>query len=100
MAFACTARRATASASGSEHSLPRPGSRTPNEKILPAHIVGRCSVAVLPNRSTPAALLTGHPGLFFKPVEFHLQLSYLLVKFRLHLLVGFSSMVSPVREHF
>src|SRR5262249_12417821 len=98
-ASACTPRLATASTPDSLRSLPASDSTAPSETPLPARIAAPPAAPLRPLRSIAAAPLTRQPGLFFRPVHFHLQLPDLLVQLRLQLLVGFGGPLRALGEN-
>ena len=83
-----TARPEDALFRGSLPSLPEAGSKDSIARGPPGGIVGQRS-GFDPLRSMNVFPLFRQTGLFFEPVQLHLELSNLLVQFGLQCLIGF-----------
>src|SRR5262249_55453426 len=88
MACWCTARPRAASVPSSVRSRRAVRSTTRTAKDSSTDTAAPCSNPNVQPRSTLVVLLPRQTGLFLKPVQLDLELSDLLVEFRLQLLVG------------
>jgi hypothetical protein len=68
-------------------------------KVLTAHIDGLWLSSYAPDRSSPAFFQQKLMGFFFKPVQLHLELTDLTLKFRRHFFRFFVFSLPSIRKH-